>query len=71
MPMPRASGGSEIRRLLEKTILSSSEISPLSGFSKPATLRNSVVFPDPLGPSSTKNSPRFTSRSMPCNAATA
>jgi len=32
-------------------------IAPLLGWSKPAIMRSSVVFPQPDGPSSEKNSP--------------
>ena len=35
----------------------STEIKPLVGLSKPAIMRNSVVLPQPDGPSSEKNSP--------------
>jgi len=36
--------------------LPSSRMRPSSGVSKPASIRNSVVLPQPLGPSSAKNS---------------
>ena len=36
---------------------------PWSGFNKPATIRNVVVFPAPFGPSKAWNSPAGTSRS--------
>ena len=39
------------------TSMPSSRILPLVGGSKPATMRSVVVFPQPLGPSSEKNSP--------------
>src|SRR2546429_5438695 len=39
----------------------SSRIRPSSGVSKPASMRKSVVLPQPLGPSSAKNSPARTS----------
>ena len=40
---------------------------PASGLSKPATIRSSVVLPDPEGPSIVKNSPSPISRLMSCN----
>src|ERR1700722_15706097 len=52
--------------------LPSSRMRPSSGVSKPASIRNSVVLPQPLGPSSAKNSParmssdkRSTARKLP------
>src|SRR5438445_13767522 len=45
-------------------------ISPSSGHSRPATHRNVLVFPQPLGPSRTTNSLSFTSRSSPFTART-
>ena len=50
----------------EVTSFPCSTIRPSSGTSKPAIIRRVVVLPQPLGPSSEKNSPspmaRFTSR---------
>src|SRR6476620_1085610 len=43
-------------------------ISPPSGFSRPATQRSRVVFPDPLSPNSTKNSCAPTSMETPSTA---
>src|SRR3546814_14698758 len=40
----------------------SMKISPDVGDSKPASMRRSVVFPQPDGPSSEKNSPRWLSK---------
>jgi hypothetical protein len=40
------------------------------GRSKPAIIRSVVVFPQPDGPSSVKNSPGGMSRSMPSTATT-
>ena len=37
-------------------------MSPLSGISKPASMRSKVVLPQPDGPSSEKNSPRLISK---------
>ncbi len=45
----------------EKTVSPRISISPASGSSSPAIARSSVVLPQPLGPSSTTNSPGFTS----------
>ncbi len=45
-------------------------ISPSSGYSKPAIMRSSVVFPQPEGPSSEKNSPRRMERSTRSTAMT-
>src|SRR5262245_1060240 len=45
-------------------------ISPSVGTSKPASMRNSVVFPHPDGPSSAKNSPSKISRWTSCAAVT-
>ena len=43
---------------------------PLLGSSKPAIIRSVVVLPEPEGPSKVKNSPRWTSRSIPATATT-
>ena len=43
-------------------------IRPLVGRSNPAIIRSVVVFPQPDGPSSVKNSPGGISRSMPATA---
>ena len=48
--------------------LPSSRMRPAVGCSKPAIIRNVVVFPQPDGPSSEKNSPAAMSRSMPRTA---
>ena len=48
----------------------SSRIRPAVGFSKPAIIRSVVVFPQPEGPSSEKNSPAATDRSIPRTAGT-
>jgi hypothetical protein len=44
---------------------------PSSIGSSPAIARNSVVLPEPDGPSSAISSPDAMSRSMPCKALTA
>ena len=44
---------------------------PASAVSSPARIRKVVVFPEPDGPRSEKNSPGATSRSMPASAVTA
>ena len=43
--------------------LPSSTISPAVGDSKPASIISVVVLPEPEGPSSVRNSPRWMSRS--------
>jgi hypothetical protein len=48
----------------------SMKISPLVGASKPASMRKSVVLPQPEGPSSEKNSPRPMSKSSSSTACT-
>src|SRR5688572_17678734 len=45
-------------------------ISPASGSSNPASIRKVVVLPQPEGPSSDRNSPTSTFRSMPSTAVT-
>src|ERR1041384_985898 len=55
MPKPRRSGGRLVISALWNSIV------PASGFSSPAIMRNVVVFPQPDGPSSPKNSPWATS----------
>src|SRR5476651_978989 len=49
----------------------SNETSPASAQSSPAMIRNSVVLPEPDGPSSASNSPSATLRSTPSRAANA
>src|SRR3984893_868735 len=44
----------------------SMRIAPALGCSKPATMRNVVVLPQPLGPRNETNSPRSTARSKFC-----
>jgi len=51
--------------------LPSSRIRPWSGVSKPASIRNSVVLPQPLGPSRAKNSPALISSDKPIHRAEA
>ena len=50
---------------------SSMNISPSLGVSRPASMRSNVVLPQPDGPSSEKNSPRWISRSTLSTACTA
>src|SRR5882762_647813 len=54
----RCAGGSSV------TSRSSNKMFPASGLSSPAIRRNNVVFPAPVGPSSTTNSPFGTVRLM-------
>ena len=49
--------------------LPSSRMRPSSGVSKPASIRSSVVLPQPLGPSSAKNSPARMSSDKPVHGA--
>src|SRR3954464_5641807 len=55
---------------VRETSIPPSSIRPPSGRSKPAIRRSVVVLPEPEGPSSVKNSPRRTSRSMLSTAIT-
>src|SRR5215475_1939715 len=64
MPMSRRWAGSRSMRLSPK------RISPASSSQNPAIMRSKVVLPQPDGPSSVKNSPSPTSRSMPSTART-
>jgi hypothetical protein len=48
--------------------LPSNVICPSSGSESPATMSRNVDLPQPLGPSITKNSPLFISRSTPFKA---
>src|SRR5262245_7477588 len=70
MPIPRYSGAMLRRVALENTTWLPIRISPASGVTRPATQRSRVVFPEPLGPRSTKNSLSPTSMSTPRSAAT-
>src|SRR5689334_20012507 len=63
MPMFRLFGGTLTRRPASKTGRSANEIAPSSAVSSPAMQRSVVVFPQPLGPSRTRNSPSSISRS--------
>ena len=63
MPMLRLSGDRLVRAAASKTVRSPKEIRPVSGVSRPAKHRRVVVFPHPLGPSNTMNSPCSISRS--------
>src|SRR6266511_4571837 len=62
MAMSRLRGGRSV------TSRSPMRTRPASGYSRPATQRSSVVFPQPLGPSSTMSSPSAISRSTPSTA---
>ena len=50
------------------TVAPRMRISPEVGVSSPASMRSSVVLPEPDGPTMVKNSPSATSRSMPSTA---
>ena len=54
----------------EATTLPPRRISPEFGFTRPAARLRTVDFPQPLGPSRTKNSPSPTARSTPRTART-
>src|SRR5262252_1636481 len=60
MAQPRSRGSSRF------TTLPPMAISPPEISSRPAIILRSVDFPQPEGPSTTRNSPSLTSRSMPC-----
>ena len=60
----RAYGGTRV------TSLPASSMLPPSGRSNPAISRSSVVLPEPDGPSSVKNSPGWTVRSVAARAFT-
>src|SRR6516225_2391036 len=64
MAMLRSRGGRGV------TTRPSISTSPVDGVSSPAIILSSVVLPQPDGPSSTRNSPSRTGRSMPSTAAT-
>ena len=55
IPTFRFSGGTFVS--CEKTVASSIDITPLSGFSRPAMHLSVVVFPHPLGPNSVVSVP--------------
>src|SRR4051812_39931754 len=63
MPMFRLFGGTFVRLVASKTVRSPNAIDPSSAVSRPAMQRSVVVFPQPLGPRSTRNSPGSISRS--------
>src|SRR4051812_9810173 len=63
MPMFRLFGGTLIPCTAWNTVRSPNEIEPSSALSRPATHRSVVVFPQPLGPRRTRNSPGSISRS--------
>src|SRR3954453_7736202 len=63
MPMFRLFGGTFVRFVASKTVRSPNAIDPSSAVSRPAMQRSVVVFPQPLGPRSTRNSPGSISRS--------
>src|SRR5438552_8704453 len=65
MAMPRARGGRSA------TSRPPMRIDPDVGDSSPATMRKSVVLPQPDGPSSTRNSPSLVAKSTPSTARTA
>ena len=64
-------GGTLVRDVCEYITRPPMLMSPWSAFSSPATHRSVVVFPQPLGPRSVRNSPWFSSRSRSPIAVTA
>ena len=68
MPRLRSIAGTSMPRAASNTSLPSIAIRPESGTSRPAMLRSRVVLPQPLGPSSVRNSPRCSSRLTPLRA---
>ena len=60
MPTSRSSGRTQVP--LPATGLPAMRITPWSACSSPATIRSSVVFPHPLGPSRVTISPQATLR---------
>ena len=72
MPMPRLSGVTNVvlPPALDQTAVSPIAIVPESGVSKPAMQRNSVVLPQPLGPSSVVTEPLGTVKLTPFSAST-
>src|SRR3989338_2936228 len=70
MPSWRCCDATQTGGLSEETTRPAMRISPPSGASNPATHLRSVVLPEPLAPTMTKNSPSATSRSSPLRAAT-
>src|SRR3989338_2910241 len=70
MPSWRCCDATQTGGLSEETTRPAMRTSPPSGASNPATHLRSVVLPEPLAPTMTKNSPSATSRSSPLRAAT-
>src|SRR5262245_27977873 len=60
--MPRPSGGTMMLRSGDATSRPRTQISPASGCSSPATRRNVVLLPHPLGPSRVRTSPASRSK---------
>ena len=71
MPSRRRWGGTLMRAAASKTTASPMLIRPASGTSNPATQRNVVVLPQPLGPSRATVLPGSTCKSTWSTAATA
>src|SRR6478672_12313711 len=63
IPISRLLGGMLVRLSASKTVRSPNAIEPFSPVSSPAMQRRVVVFPQPLGPRRTRNSPGSISRS--------
>src|SRR6266508_1574205 len=69
--MPRRSGGTKSPDAAVDSVRPPRSTSPRSGLSSPATSRKVVVLPQPLGPSSVRNSPAFASKLRSFTATTA
>ena len=67
---PRQMKDPEVADAMKKTFELSIKIFPDNGCSSPAIHRIAVLFPDPLGPKSVKNSFSATSKLMPRKAST-
>ena len=69
MPMLRLFGGTvDPAGGVEDDVVPEADVARRSAVSSPAMQRRVVVFPQPLGPSSTRNSPDATSRSRSSTA---
>src|SRR5918995_2817279 len=64
-PQPRRSGGRSISRAVSSHPSPPHVTWPSSGWSRPATIRSTLVFPAPEGPASAKGEPARTSSSTP------
>ena len=70
MAVSRADGSIHIFFCVSTTTCSSIRIEPRDGFSSPAIQLRRVLFPQPLGPRSTKKSPGLTDREIDLKTST-